>query len=150
MPSYRTRIAGAHDWCRIGIEGNQVRKRADGRNATSRFRVPAISEIRCESFHQRPTHHAHWANNVEGYDDDHFKLLSVGVVLSTAIVTPVFAQQAVSEPGMQAFYRSLGVGSQSSAPSAMASTRSVSYASTPAKTHFSEAQDVIGKSVPNR
>jgi hypothetical protein len=73
------------------------------------------------------------ANNVEGYDDDHFKLLSVGVVLSTAIVTPVFAQQAVSEPGMQAFYRSLGVGSQSSAPSAMASTRSVSYASTPAK-----------------
>jgi hypothetical protein len=70
---------------------------------------------------------------VEGYDNDHFKLLSVGVVLSTAIVTPVFAQQAVSEPGMQAFYRSLGVGSQSSAPSAMASTRSVSYASTPAK-----------------
>jgi hypothetical protein len=58
---------------------------------------------------------------------------SVGVVLSTAIVTPVFAQQAVSEPGMQAFYQSLGVGSQSSAPSAMASTRSVSYASTPAK-----------------
>jgi hypothetical protein len=62
-----------------------------------------------------------------------FKLLSVGVILSTAIVTPVFAQQAVSEPGMQAFYQSLGVGSQSSAPSAMASTRSVSYASTPAK-----------------
>ncbi len=62
-----------------------------------------------------------------------FKLLSVGVILSTAIVTPVFAQQAVSEPGMQAFYQSLGVGSQSSAPSAMASTRNVSYASTPAK-----------------
>jgi hypothetical protein len=63
----------------------------------------------------------------------HFKLLSVGVVLSTAVITPVFAQQAVSEPGTQAFYQSLGVGSQSSAPSAMASTRSVSYASTPAK-----------------
>jgi hypothetical protein len=62
-----------------------------------------------------------------------FKLLSVGVILSTAIVTPAFAQQAVSEPGMQAFYQSLGVGSQSSAPSAMASTRSISYASTPAK-----------------
>ena len=62
-----------------------------------------------------------------------FKLLSVGVILSTAIVTPVFAQQAVSEPGMQAFYQSLGVGSQSSAPSAMASTRRVSYAGTPAK-----------------
>jgi hypothetical protein len=30
---------GAHDRCRIGIEGNQVLKRADGRNATSRFRV---------------------------------------------------------------------------------------------------------------
>ena len=62
-----------------------------------------------------------------------FKLLSVGVILSTAIVTPVFAQQAVQEPGMQAFYQSLGVGSQSSAPSAMASTRSPSYAGTPAK-----------------
>jgi hypothetical protein len=63
-----------------------------------------------------------------------FKLLSVGVILSTAIVTPVFAQQAVSEPGMQAFYQSLGVGSQSSAPaSAMASARSVSDASAPVK-----------------
>ena len=62
-----------------------------------------------------------------------FKLLGVGVILSTAIVTPVFAQQAVSEPGMQAFYQSLGVGSQLSAPSAMASTRGVSYASTRAK-----------------
>jgi hypothetical protein len=63
----------------------------------------------------------------------HFKLLSVGVVLSTAVITPVFGQQAVSEPGTQAFYQSLGVGSQSSAPSAMVSTRNVSYASTPAK-----------------
>lgn len=45
-----------------------------------------------------------------------FKLLSVSVILSTAIVTPVFAQQAVSEPGVQAFYQSLGVGSRSSAP----------------------------------
>jgi hypothetical protein len=52
-----------------------------------------------------------------------FKLLSVSVILSTAIVTPVFAQQAVSEPGVQAFYQNLGVGSQSSAPSAMASAR---------------------------
>ena len=63
-----------------------------------------------------------------------FKLLGVGVILSTAIVTPVFAQQAVSEPGMQALYQSLGAGSQSSAPaSAVASARSISYASTPAK-----------------
>jgi hypothetical protein len=63
-----------------------------------------------------------------------FKLLSVAAILSTAIVTPVFAQQAVDEPGMQAFYQSLGVGSQSSATaSAMASARGGSYASVPAK-----------------
>jgi hypothetical protein len=37
------------------------------------FECWGISEIRCESFHQRPTHHAHWANNVEGYDDDQFQ-----------------------------------------------------------------------------
>jgi hypothetical protein len=36
-----------------------------------------------------------------------FKLFGVAAVLSTAIVTPVFAQQAVDEPGMQAFYQSL-------------------------------------------
>ena len=63
-----------------------------------------------------------------------FKLLSVAAILSTAIVTPVFAQQAVDEPGMQAFYQSLGVGSQSGATaSAMASARGGSYASAPAK-----------------
>jgi len=63
-----------------------------------------------------------------------FKLLSAAAILSTAIVTPVFAQQAVDEPGMQAFYQSLGVGSQSSATaSAMASARGGSYASVPAK-----------------
>jgi hypothetical protein len=61
-----------------------------------------------------------------------FKLLSVAAILSTAIATPVFAQQAVDEPGMQAFYQSLGVGSHSSA-SAMASARSGSYASAPTK-----------------
>jgi hypothetical protein len=63
-----------------------------------------------------------------------FKLLSVAAILATAIVTPVFAQQAVDEPGMQAFYQSLGVGSHSSTTaSAMASTRSGSYASAPVK-----------------
>jgi hypothetical protein len=63
-----------------------------------------------------------------------FKLLSAAAILSTAIVTPVFAQQAVDEPGMQAFYQSLGVGSQSSATaSAMASARGGSYASAPVK-----------------
>jgi hypothetical protein len=62
-----------------------------------------------------------------------FKLLSLAAILSTAIVTPVFAQQAVDEPGMQAFYQSLGVGSHDgSTASAMASARG-SYASAPAK-----------------
>jgi hypothetical protein len=57
-----------------------------------------------------------------------FKLLSLAAILSTAIVTPVFAQQAVDEPGLQAFYQSLGVGSHySSIASAMA------YARAPAK-----------------
>ena len=61
-------------------------------------------------------------------------LLSVAAILSTAIATPVFAQQAVQEPGLQAFYESLGVGSRSgAAPSAMASTRSAAYAIAPAK-----------------
>ena len=62
-----------------------------------------------------------------------FKLLSLAAILSTAIVTPVFAQQAVDEPGLQAFYQSLGVGSHDSpTASAMASARG-SYASAPAK-----------------
>jgi hypothetical protein len=61
-----------------------------------------------------------------------FKLLSLAAMLSTAIATPVFAQQAVDEPGMQAFFQSLGVGSHdSSTASAMASARD-SYASVPA------------------
>ena len=63
-----------------------------------------------------------------------FNLLSVAAILSTAIVTPVFAQQAVDEPGLQAFYQSLGVGSHDSATaSAMASARGGSYATAPAK-----------------
>ena len=62
------------------------------------------------------------------------KLLSVAAILSTATVTPVFAQQAVDEPGLQAFYQSLGVGSHDSATgSAMASARGGSYASAPVK-----------------
>ena len=62
-----------------------------------------------------------------------FKPLSLPAILSTAIVTPVFAQQAVDEPGLLTFYQSLGVGSHdSSTTSAMASARG-SYASAPAK-----------------
>jgi hypothetical protein len=56
-----------------------------------------------------------------------FKLLGAAAILSAAIATPVFAQEAVQEPGVQAFYQSLGVGSRSNATaSAMASTRSSS------------------------
>jgi hypothetical protein len=63
-----------------------------------------------------------------------FKLLGAAAILSAAIATPVFAQQVVDEPGLQAFYQSLGVGLQSNATaSAMASTRSGLNASTPVK-----------------
>jgi hypothetical protein len=123
--------AGAHHRCAIGIEGNQVRNGCETR--LHDFACSGISEIRRESLCQRPTHNAHWVSNEENSTMTNFKFLSVAVILSTAMVTPVFAQQAVSEPGMQAFYQSLGVGSQSSAPSAMASARGVSYAGTPAK-----------------
>jgi hypothetical protein len=62
-----------------------------------------------------------------------FKLLSVAAILSTAIVTPVFAQQAVQEPGNAAFYQSLGVGSHDGlTANAMASTRGL-YASAPVR-----------------
>ena len=63
-----------------------------------------------------------------------FTLLSLTAILSTVIATPVFAQRAVDEPGLQAFYQSLGVGSHDSATaSAMASARGGSYASAPVK-----------------
>ena len=63
-----------------------------------------------------------------------FKLFGVAAILSTMIVTPGIAQEAVQEPGLQAFYQSLGVGSASSATAgAMASARSGPYASAPAK-----------------
>ena len=63
-----------------------------------------------------------------------FKLLSAAVILTAAIATPVVAQEAVQEPGLQAFYQSLGVGSHnSSTASAMASTRNGSYARAPVK-----------------
>jgi hypothetical protein len=63
-----------------------------------------------------------------------FKLLGVATILSMAIGSPAIAQQAVQEPGLQAFYQSLGVGSQSSATAnAMASARIGSQASASAK-----------------
>jgi hypothetical protein len=63
-----------------------------------------------------------------------FKLLSLAAILSAAVATPVVAQEAVQEPGNQAFYQSLGVGSHDRSPTrALASTRFGSYASAPAK-----------------
>ena len=63
-----------------------------------------------------------------------FKLLGAAAIVSTIVATPVMAQQAVQEPGAQAFYESLGVGSHDHATaSAMVSARSGSYASVPAK-----------------
>jgi hypothetical protein len=64
-----------------------------------------------------------------------FKFIGAAAILSAAIATPAFAQQeAAQEPGLQAFYQSLGVGSQSSATaSAMASARSGSNASVPVR-----------------
>jgi hypothetical protein len=54
-----------------------------------------------------------------------FKPLGMAAIFSTMIATPGIAQQAVQEPGLQAFYQSLRVGSPSSATaSAMASARS--------------------------
>ena len=63
-----------------------------------------------------------------------FKLLGMAAIFSTVIVTPGIAQEVVQEPGLQAFYQSLRVGSPSSAiASVMASARGGSYASAPAK-----------------
>jgi len=66
-----------------------------------------------------------------------FKLLGVAAILSAVIATPGIAQQAVQEPGLRAFYQSLGVGSGTSGTaSAIASLRSRgSYASALAKRH---------------
>jgi hypothetical protein len=61
-----------------------------------------------------------------------FKLLSTAAVVLVRIATPAAAQEAVQEPGLQAFYQSLGVGSQSSATAnAMASARGGLYMSAP-------------------
>jgi len=69
-----------------------------------------------------------------------FKLLGVAAVLSAVIAMPAIAQQAVQEPGEQAFYQSLGVGSGSGATAnALASVGSVGLSvSAPAKRHVRE------------
>jgi hypothetical protein len=68
-----------------------------------------------------------------------FKLLSVAAILSTVVVTPVFAQQAVQEPGNAAFYQSLGVGSHDGlTANAMASTRGNLYAGAQVKRTYAK------------
>ncbi|MGY3614936.1 hypothetical protein [Bradyrhizobium sp. USDA 10063] len=64
-----------------------------------------------------------------------FKLFSAVALVSAAIVTPAVAQQAVQEPGAQAFYQSLGVGSHSYPQNALASVGRVdlSVATPPAR-----------------
>jgi len=65
------------------------------------------------------------------------RLFGATVILSAAIATPVFAQQAVQEPGAQAFYQSLGVGSHSATTAnAFASPGNVTLsAGAPVKRH---------------
>lgn len=50
-----------------------------------------------------------------------FRLFSAVGLVSAVIVTPAVAQPAVQEPGAQAFYQSLGVGSHSYPQDALAS-----------------------------
>lgn len=63
------------------------------------------------------------------------KFLGATAVVSVLVATPAMAQQAVQEPGMQAFYSSLGVGSgERATASAMASANGQSVG-TPATHH---------------
>jgi hypothetical protein len=66
-----------------------------------------------------------------------FKRFSIAAALSAAITTPAIGQQAVQEPGLLAFYQSLGVGSASSRTAyALAPAGSVSLSlSAAAKQH---------------
>jgi hypothetical protein len=71
-----------------------------------------------------------------------FKLIGAAALLSAAIATPALAQQAVQEPGEQAFYHSLGVGSHNygapyyGAANALASAGNVSLSLAPARHHL--------------
>jgi hypothetical protein len=63
-----------------------------------------------------------------------FKLFGLATIVPAAIVTPVFAQQAVQGPGNAAFYQNPGVGSHDGlTASAMASARNGANASVPVK-----------------
>jgi len=93
-----------------------------------------MAELECESLCHKTRADAHGQTTWKGSTMTNIKLLSAAAILSTVILTPAMAQQAVQEPGLEAFYESLGVGSQSNATAgAMASARSGSHASAPAK-----------------
>ena len=62
-----------------------------------------------------------------------FKVLAMATVLSAMMAAPAIAQQAVQEPGLQAFYQSLGVGSRGAPASAAAWARRDSFARGPLK-----------------
>jgi hypothetical protein len=107
----------------------EIRIRSLTCSCAREFRKPVES-----LFITRPTRMRTGSTTWKDSKMTNFKLLGVAAILSTVIATPVIAQEAVQEPGLQAFYQSLGVGSASSATaSAMASGRSGSYASAPAK-----------------
>jgi hypothetical protein len=73
-------------------------------------------------------------------------LLAVAAILSAAAATPGFAQQAVQEPGAQAFYQSLGVGSHNGTPtSAIASAGNGPYAMMTSPKHISVRHHVRHK-----
>jgi hypothetical protein len=96
------------------------------------FASTGISQIRSESFDLKAHAHTHRGSTTwKDWKMTKFRLLAVTAILSTAVATPVIAQQAVQEPGLQAFYQSLGVGSHDGAPTsamASASARDSSYA----------------------
>ena len=70
-----------------------------------------------------------------------FKLIGAAALLAGVIATPALAQQAVQEPGLQAFYQSLGVGSHNfsarsyGAANALAATGNVNLSAAPARHH---------------
>jgi hypothetical protein len=120
-----------------------VRRDSGSLTATSRFR--ALRNIRKQKrvlVSEARASRALGSITRRGSTMTNFKLISGAAILSAAIATPAFSQEAVQEPGLQAFYQSLGVGSRSSATaSAMASARSSSQTSVPVK-RISATQDV--------
>src|SRR5258708_15354208 len=120
----------------------------EGNNILLRQAPQACAEIRIQSltcwcarefrksvgslFITRPTRMRTGSTTWKDSKMTNFKLLGMAAILSTMIVTPGIAHEAVQEPGLQAFYQSLGAGSPSNATaSAMASARSGSYARAP-------------------